>query len=423
MSSHRLPPITCQDRVPRVTWPHLKRSSGGDDLICSDSPIALSLGYVADSDPKEDPEEDSEDGPVDYPADRGNDDDDDSSDEDKEEEETSEEEEASEEEDAEEEEEEHLALANSVVAPVVDHVLSSEETQLFETDASAATPPSPPACRTTARISIRPEAPVLLPPEEEVERLLALPTPPPSPLISLSPPSAEERLARCLAAPALPSSPLPRLPHPYGSPNHVRAPPGFRAAMGRLRASSPLPPPVPAALPLPPLPSLPLPPLPALLVSYHQYEVGESSTAVPRPTGGRRVDYGFVGTLDAEARRQRAEAVGYGIRDTWVDPRETTEEIAPVTLEGVNTRVTELTAVQEQDTQEDLASAVHFELQGYRIHVWMQDHRMDVQDSFIAALTAQNNMPPKRTARTARVAAATTTTAAAATLMTTAAIE
>ncbi|GKD83255.1 hypothetical protein Tco_1350094, partial [Tanacetum coccineum] len=80
--------------------------------VVADSPIALSPSYVADSDP----EEDSEDSPVDYPADRGDDDDDDSSDDDEEEEE------------AEEEEEEHLALANSVVAPVVDHVPSSEET-------------------------------------------------------------------------------------------------------------------------------------------------------------------------------------------------------------------------------------------------------------------------------------------------------
>ncbi|GKB85192.1 hypothetical protein Tco_0957464, partial [Tanacetum coccineum] len=240
----------------------------------TDSPIALSPGYVAESDP----EEDSKDGPVDYPADGGDDDDVDSSNDHGEEEEASEEEEA-------EEEEEHLALADSIVAPVADH------------------------------------APVLLPPEEEVKRLIGLPTPPPSPLISLSPPSIEERLARCLAAPALPSSPLPRLPHPYGSPNHVRAPPGFRAAMGRLRASSPLPPPVPTALPLPPLPSSPLPPLPdslfippvdrredipkaelpprkrlCLTTSALRYEVGESSTAVPR------VDYGFVGTLDAEAR-------------------------------------------------------------------------------------------------------------------------
>ncbi|GKG34081.1 hypothetical protein Tco_0434240, partial [Tanacetum coccineum] len=77
-----------------------------------------------------DPEEDSEDGPVDYPADGGNDDDDDSSDDD-------------------EEEEEHLAPADPVVVPVADHVPSSEETEPFETDESAATPPSPPACRTT----------------------------------------------------------------------------------------------------------------------------------------------------------------------------------------------------------------------------------------------------------------------------------
>ncbi|GKA62237.1 hypothetical protein Tco_0761756 [Tanacetum coccineum] len=247
--------------------------------------------YLAPSDeevPMEDqpydPEEDSEDGPVDYPADGGDDDDDDSSDDDKEDEEASEEEEVFKEEKA-EEEEEHLAPVDSVVAPVADHVPSYEETKPFETDESAATPPSPPACRTTARMSIRPEAP--------------------------------ERLARCLAAPALPSSPLPRLPHPYGSPNHVRAPPGFKAAMGRLRASSPFPPPVPATLPLPspplpPLPSSPLPPLPdslcippvdrredipeaelpphkrlCLTTPASRYEVGEILTAVPRPTGGR----------------------------------------------------------------------------------------------------------------------------------------
>ncbi|GKB07395.1 hypothetical protein Tco_0835679, partial [Tanacetum coccineum] len=103
----------------------------------ADSPIALSPGYVADLDPEEDHEEDYEDGPVDYPADGGDSDDDDSSDDDEGEEE------ASEKEEAEEEEEEHLASANSVVAPVVDHVPSSEETEPFETDESALTPRSP----------------------------------------------------------------------------------------------------------------------------------------------------------------------------------------------------------------------------------------------------------------------------------------
>ncbi|GJR50848.1 hypothetical protein Tco_1401369 [Tanacetum coccineum] len=36
-----------------------------------------------------------------------------------------------------------------------------------------------------------------------------------------------------------------------------------------------------------------------------------------------------------------------------------------------------------------LSSAVYYELQGYKTHVWTQDHRMDVQDSLIVALTAQ----------------------------------
>ncbi|GKF05300.1 hypothetical protein Tco_0035968, partial [Tanacetum coccineum] len=82
-------------------------------------------------------------------------------------------------------------------------------------------------------------------------------------------------------------------------------------------------------------------------------EVGESLVvAAARPIGGRREDYGFVDTMDTEIRRQRAEEVGYGIRDVWVDPREAAEEVAPMTLEGVNTRVTELATVQEQDTQD-----------------------------------------------------------------------
>ncbi|GKF91707.1 hypothetical protein Tco_0275408, partial [Tanacetum coccineum] len=100
------------------------------------------------------------------------------------------------------------------------------------------------------------------------------------------------------------------------------------------------------------IPEAELPPCKRLCLTTpaSRYEVGKSLTTVPRPTGGHRVDYGFIGTIEAEARRQRAETIGYGIIDTWVDPRETAEEVAPVTLEGVNTRVTELTAVQEQDT-------------------------------------------------------------------------
>ncbi|GKF97253.1 hypothetical protein Tco_0293074, partial [Tanacetum coccineum] len=107
------------------------------------SPTTDSPRYVPESDSEEEPEEDDEDleeDPADYPADR---DDDDEEDED---------------EDKDEEEEEHPALADSI----------------------------PPVHRMTARISIRDETSISLPPREEVERLLALTTPPPSPLTPLS---------------------------------------------------------------------------------------------------------------------------------------------------------------------------------------------------------------------------------------------
>ncbi|GKB03414.1 hypothetical protein Tco_0831557 [Tanacetum coccineum] len=143
------------------------------------------------------------------------------------------------------------------------------------------------------------------------------------------------------------------------------------------------------------------------------YEVGESSTAAPRPTGGHRADYGFIGTTDVEIRHRRAEEVDYGIRDVWVDSTEAVEEVAPKTLEGVNAKVTELAAVQEQDTQQfhyetarlldqealvsreawaysvGLSSAVHYELQAYRTHTQMQDYRIASQESLMTTLIAQ----------------------------------
>ncbi|GKD88338.1 hypothetical protein Tco_1363845, partial [Tanacetum coccineum] len=44
--------------------------------------------------------------------------------------------------------------------------------------------------------------------------------------------------------------------------------------------------------------------------------------------------------------------VGYGIRDTWVDPAEAVPEIAPMTVGEVNTRVVELAELHERDTQD-----------------------------------------------------------------------
>ncbi|GKG32430.1 hypothetical protein Tco_0429940, partial [Tanacetum coccineum] len=81
-----------------------------------------------------------------------------------------------------------------------------------------------------------------------------------------------------------------------------------------------------------------------------RYEVGESST--DRPTGVQGIDYVFVSTVDAEVRRQGISEVGYGTRDTWVDPAKAVPEIAPMTVGEVNTRVTELAELQERNTQD-----------------------------------------------------------------------
>ncbi|GKE41370.1 hypothetical protein Tco_1468654, partial [Tanacetum coccineum] len=105
------------------------------------SPTALSLGYVADSNPDEDLEEDPEEDHVDYPADGGDGDDEPTDDYDDDDDTNYEDEEPFEDEDN--EEEEHLALADSSAIPVVDPVPLAGDTEAFKTDESAPTPRSP----------------------------------------------------------------------------------------------------------------------------------------------------------------------------------------------------------------------------------------------------------------------------------------
>nr|GFA61849.1 hypothetical protein [Tanacetum cinerariifolium] len=93
--------------------------------------------------------------------------------------------------------------------------------------------------------------------------------------------------------------------------------------------------------------------LPTLIVHFSGYEAGESSVAADaRPIEGHRADYGFVDSVEAKIRQRREEDIGYGIRETWIDQRDVAEEEALTTLEGVKTKVTELAAVHEQDTQD-----------------------------------------------------------------------
>ncbi|GJZ23262.1 hypothetical protein Tco_0560721 [Tanacetum coccineum] len=271
-----------------------------------DSPTAESPGYVTESDPEEDPEEyeddETEDGLDDYPMDGGDDGDDDDGDS------SGDDADDEDEDDDDEEEEEHLALADSAVVVPADEPVSSPE------GTEPVIPPPSTDITIGARITVRPQVSISLPPEAEVEILLAMTTPSPSPPITLSPPSTGERLARCMA------------PLTHSSPPPVPLP---------LLPSSEL----TAALPSPSLP--PLPP----------------SLYIP-PPADRRDDIPeseqlpCKSTVDAEARRQGTSEVWYGIRDTWVDPAESVPEIAPMTVEEVNTRVTELAELHEHDTQD-----------------------------------------------------------------------
>nr|GEU82116.1 hypothetical protein [Tanacetum cinerariifolium] len=180
----------------------------------------------------------------------------------------------------------------------------------------------------------------------EVERLLAMPTPSPSPLTSLSPPSTGERMARLASTQALIDAVTAAIPSPLLPPPLYIPPP-----VGRRDD----------------IPDIEMPPRKRLCLSTlgSRYKIGESSTA--RPTGDRGIDYGFVstldaearrrgirevGTLDAEARRRGIREVGYGIRDTWVDPTKTVYEIAPMTMGEVSTRVKELVELHEHDTHD-----------------------------------------------------------------------
>nr|GFC04588.1 hypothetical protein [Tanacetum cinerariifolium] len=105
--------------------------------------------------------------------------------------------------------EEHPAPADSVVvAPTAtDQAPSVEETEPFETNESAATPPPHPAYRMTARISIPALVPMPAWTDSEVVRLLAMSSPPASPLSPWSSP--------------LPQIPFPPLPPILSPPSPV----------------------------------------------------------------------------------------------------------------------------------------------------------------------------------------------------------
>ncbi|GJR29876.1 putative reverse transcriptase domain-containing protein [Tanacetum coccineum] len=196
------------------------------------------------------------------------------------------------------------------------------------------------AYRVTARMSIRPQAPAPFLSEEVAERLLALPTPPPSPLSPYSSP-----------LPQIPSPPLPIPSPPPNGPTYVEGSLGSRAAGIRQRDA--LPSPV-HETEMPEI-CLPLRKRPRRTTPGPGYEVGESSAAGAArqvgPTTAEADLYGFADMLDAAPGRQTSKELGYGITDTWDDLVGAIQEIAPTTLEGVNQRVIELATTVDQEDE------------------------------------------------------------------------
>nr|GEX23452.1 hypothetical protein [Tanacetum cinerariifolium] len=315
------------------------------------SPTAKSPGYVAESDPEEDPKEyeddEMEDGPVDYPMDGGDDGDDDDGG-------SSRDDVDDENEDKEDEEEdEQLASADSaIVVPTIEPVSPPKGTK------PVTPPPSTDIITTRARINVHGPSAHSLPP------------PVPSPLLPSFRCLTQTQTLRIASTQAFVNAVTTALP------SHSLPPPSLY-----------IPPPVDHRDDIEF--ELPHHKRSCLSTLGLMYEVEESSTA--RPTRGRGINYGFVSTLDAKARRRGIREVGYGIGDTWVDPVKAVPEIAPMTLREVNTKVIELVKLHEHDTQdlyallEDaqdrLSQAVHYKLQTHREQVYAHESQIQAHQT------------------------------------------
>ncbi|GJW18672.1 putative reverse transcriptase domain-containing protein [Tanacetum coccineum] len=280
------------------------------------SPTTDSPGYITESDPEEDLEEEDDEDPEEDPADYPMDEDD------KEEEEESSRDDADDEEEDEGEDEEeakeHLAPADSV--------------------------PPPQTGTRGARMTVLPQPPMAASTEALIAAILSLPLPvssslpisppplPTSPTDAGAPLGYRAAMIRLIAESPSTSYPLP-LPPPIVLP-YTRAsmammrdaepstyclePPSGIPSTYYLAPPSRTPPLLPIPLPTssPPLllpstdcradvPEVTLPPQKRLCIAPDpRYEIGESSFApTTRPTRGFKVDYDFVGTIDAKIRR------------------------------------------------------------------------------------------------------------------------
>ncbi|GKF14520.1 hypothetical protein Tco_0055982, partial [Tanacetum coccineum] len=165
--------------------------------------------------------------------------------------------------------------------------------------------------------------------------------------------------------------------------------------------SSPLPP-LPPSLYIPPpvdcrddIPESERPPCKrsCLFALGSRYEVGESSTA--RPTRGRWIDYGFVSTIDVEARRQWIIEVGV-IELAEFHEHDTQDLYALLEdAQDSRTRISQRVTMDLQWAHAiGLSQAAHYEL---------QTHREQIQQAEMAELRETDRRHQAHIVETLRV--------------------
>nr|GFA09995.1 hypothetical protein [Tanacetum cinerariifolium] len=355
------------------------------------SPTAESPGYITDSEPEMELEEEdgddekSEEDSIKYPTSRGDEDTDDDGDDLSEDDAHDEDEKESS--DSEEEEEEHLAP--TVPAPALYSYIpaseDSDETEPIKEGETAATPP-PFGYRIAARIFVQPHILMSFCSESEVERLLAIPTPPLSPVLPTSYPLPPFLMPLPIFPPPPPPIILPRT-RASMAPMRSAAPSTFilapRSRTLPIRTPSMLPIPLPASsFPLPlllpstsgsesiPEVDIPLQKRACFTTPNGGYELGESHVAAARQirpaltvADRRRAEDRLIGILRRERRYFRILSTTY-VREKMApkrtrttranpDPTSTTTATEPMTQEAINNliaqRVTEV--LVEYETQ------------------------------------------------------------------------
>ncbi|GJV13559.1 hypothetical protein Tco_1355100 [Tanacetum coccineum] len=163
------------------------------------------------------------------------------------------------------------------------------------------------------------------------------------------------------------------------------------------------------------VPEVTLPPRKRLCISLGpRYKIGESSSApTARPTRDFRADYGYVGTLDAEIRRDLDIEIRYRITSVWEDPGEITKEILATDVAELGQRMIDfVTTIRDRPSHARTAKLMESKARAAH-EAWVQS--MDSSNTTRSKVLyfhviLKKMAPKKRTTRSSPARTTTTTT-------------